>query len=128
MAPMIPIAALTDIAPGRFRLEGNIDLAAVAALVRETSRLLPMRPNGRRPWTAPVANHQVATVELDLGGIGQGSSAAVALLLEWTDQVQRNGGRLVFRNWPAPLVRIADFSNVDGLLGIHAEPPPPSSS
>lgn len=122
-------AALTDIAPGRFRLEGDIDLDAVATLVRETGRLLPVCPKGGRwPWSTPVASGPPATVELDLGGIGQGSSAAVALLLEWTDQVERHGGRLVFRNWPAALARIADFSNVDGLLGIHAEPSPLSSS
>lgn len=111
-------AALTDTGPGRFRLDGDLDLAAVAALARETRRLLPLRPKGPRRWAEPPASGRVTDVLLDLGGVGQVSSAAVALLLEWTDQVRRNGGRLVIAGAPAPLVRIAGLSNVDELLGL----------
>jgi phospholipid transport system transporter-binding protein len=97
------VAELTETAPGRFRIDGDLSLSGVAALAR----------TGRRLAAAG------GPVEVDLGGVGQGSSAAVALLLDWTDQVRRAGGTLRFTNWPEPLVRIADFSNVDGLLGIH---------
>ncbi|TVQ89855.1 MAG: STAS domain-containing protein [Chromatiaceae bacterium] len=91
------------VARGRYHLCGDLDLAAVAGLARA----------GRLLATAAAA----APVEVDLGGVGRSSSAAVALLLEWTEQVRQRGGRLHFTNWPAALVRIAGLSNVDGLLG-----------
>ena len=97
------MAELIETAPGRFRVEGDLNLTTVAALAR----------GGRRLAAGGGAG------EVDLGGIGQGSSAAVALRVEWTDPVRRAGGTLRFTQCPDALVRIADFSNVDRLLGIH---------
>jgi len=97
------VAELTETAPGRFRVAGDLNLQTV----------VPLAAAGRRLAASGGA------VEVDLGGVRQGSSAGVALLLEWTDQVRRAGGELHFSHWPEPLVRIADFSNVDSLLGIH---------
>lgn len=115
------MATLVELAPGHFRLDGDLDLAAVGALARETARLLPpgARPRGRGRRAQMVAAAP-RVVQLDLAGVGQASSAAVALLLEWTDQIEQAGCRLVCSHWPDDLVRIADFSNVDWLLGIHA--------
>jgi phospholipid transport system transporter-binding protein len=98
-------AELIETGQGRFRVEGDLNLATV----------VPLAAAGRRLAAAG------APVEVDLGGIGRGSSAAVALLLEWTDQVRRAGGSLHFTHWPEALVRIAEFSNVDGLLGVHEQ-------
>lgn len=100
-------AALKRIAPGRFRLEGDLDLTTVAALARAGRQL------AAGTETAP------GPVEVDLGGVGRASSAAIALLLEWLEQAAAGGVKLEFRNWPEALVRIADFSNVDTLLGVH---------
>jgi phospholipid transport system transporter-binding protein len=97
------MAELIETAPKHFRIEGDLNLATVP----------PLAAAGRRLAEAGGA------VEVDLGGIGQANSAAVALLLEWTDQVRRAGGSIRFSDWPESMVRIADFSNVDGLLGVH---------
>ncbi|MCF7985180.1 MAG: STAS domain-containing protein [Thiohalocapsa sp.] len=95
--------ALVELEPGHWRLEGDLDLAGVGLLAREGSRLAA---GG-------------ADVTLDLGGISQGSSAAVALLLEWHDQVRAGGGHLRLRGWSDALIRIATLSNVDDLLDIE---------
>jgi phospholipid transport system transporter-binding protein len=99
-------AALKRVAPGRFRVEGDLDLTTVAALARAGRQL------------AAGAETAPGPVEVDLSGV----SAAIALLLEWLEQAAAGGVRLEFRNWPEALVRIADFSNVDALLGVHGPP------
>jgi phospholipid transport system transporter-binding protein len=95
-------AKLNRINPGHWQLEGSLTLASVADLAAAGKRL--------------AAGGKV--IELDLAGIHQGSSAAVALLLEWKEQICRAGGQLQLRNCPEALRRIAEFSNVDGLLGL----------
>jgi len=98
------MAELIQTESARFRLEGDLYLGAVGPLAAAGARLAAAGGD----------------VELDLGGIGRSSSAGVALLLEWTEQVRRAGGELRFVNWPEPMVRIAGFSNVGRLLGIEA--------
>lgn len=98
-------AQLVENGPGRFRVEGELTLATAAALAAAGARLARAARNG-------------ATVEVDLSGVDRSSSAAVALLLDWTDQVRRAGGEVRFLGWPEAIVRIAEFSNVAGLLGI----------
>ncbi len=95
-------ARLERLAAGRWRLGGPLTLASVPALVGEASRL--------------VADGD--DVELDLAGVDHSSSAGVALLLEWRERLHRVGRQLRLHNCPAALARIAEFSNVDGLLGL----------
>jgi phospholipid transport system transporter-binding protein len=100
-----------ELAPGRYRLQGRVDLGSIPAVVKQG---LPVfGPQRRRSRPLPPR------IEIDLGGVERASSAAVALLLEWTDQAAQNRIELAFLNWPPALMRIADFSNVAGLLGIH---------
>lgn len=104
-------AALTEIEPCRFKLSGTLDLGTVTLLSKHGQRLVEAArgcPDGIRP----------PGVEIDLSGVKRATSAAIALLLEWVDLAARHHIELGFRNWPAPMVHIAAFSNVDGLLGI----------
>lgn len=101
-AATIREARLELLDDGRWRVGGSLTLASIGDLLPETERL--------------VAGGGV--VELDLGGVRHSSSAAVALLLEWQSLLHRTGGRLQIENCPEALWRIADFSNVDVLLGL----------
>ena len=95
-------ACLERLAAGRWRLEGGLTLASVGDLIAQGPRLAA----------------DGGDVELDLAGVDNSSSAGVALLLEWLEQIHRVGGKLRLENCPGALVRIAKFSNVDGLLGL----------
>jgi len=94
--------SLDQVDLGRWRLEGSLTLATVTDLAAQGKRLAASG----------------GTIELDLAGIHHSSSAAVALLLEWQEQMHRSAGQLHLRNCPEALRRIAEFSNVDGLLGL----------
>jgi phospholipid transport system transporter-binding protein len=95
-------ANLNQLGPGLWQLDGSLTLSGVAALAAEGERLAA---NGEH-------------IELDLAGIHHSSSAGVALLLEWYEQVRMAGGQLHLRHCPEALRRIAELSNVDALLGL----------
>jgi ABC-type transporter Mla MlaB component len=95
-------ANLNQIDPDRWQLDGSLTLSGVAAIAAEGERLAATG----------------GPIELDLAGIHHSSSAAVALLLEWHEQIRLAGGQLHLLNCPEALRRIAEFSNVDGLLGL----------
>lgn len=62
-------------------------------------------------------------LEIDLGGVENTDSSALALMLEWLSWARRAGSRLDFRNPPDSLRVIAGLSDADGLLGWAEEPP-----
>ncbi|WP_058555783.1 lipid asymmetry maintenance protein MlaB [Thiohalocapsa sp. ML1] len=97
-------ARLTQTGPGCWRLDGDLTLAAVAALAAQ----MP---------TADAAGQ----VTLDLAGVGRASSAGVALLLQWQAMLRPAGKVLLLHNAPAALGRLAELANVDGLLGLDAQ-------
>jgi phospholipid transport system transporter-binding protein len=99
---------LNETAPARFALTGDLDLASVPALVGEGRRF--------RQGGAPL-------ITVDLSGVGRSSSAAVALLLEWSSQASRAGTRLHFVHWPDAMARIAALCNLDALLGADGPSP-----
>jgi phospholipid transport system transporter-binding protein len=101
------LAALRETAPGQFALTGDLDLASVPALVGE----------GRR-----LGKGEAPLITIDLSGVGRSSSAAVALLLEWSSQASRAGTRLRFIHWPDAMARIAALCSLDGLLGTDGPP------
>ncbi|MEA1050204.1 STAS domain-containing protein [Lamprobacter modestohalophilus] len=106
------LSTLTEISPGQFELKGALILSTVPTLARQGARLLKAVRTKRD--SMPLA------VEIDLGGVERSSSAGIALLLDWVDQAGSDGIDLQFRNWPEALLRIASFSNVEGLLRIEA--------
>jgi phospholipid transport system transporter-binding protein len=87
------------------RLEGALDFDSVPALLREGERLI----------SGP------GSLVVDLGGVREANTAALALLLEWVDLARRRKLALRFRNLPASLVRLAELSNVSGLLKMSGD-------
>lgn len=104
-------AGLQEIAPGRWRVSGILDFAAVSALAAEGERL--MRAASRRG---------LERLSIDLSGIESANSAALALLVEWLEQACRRGLELVYVQPPQPLMRLARLSNLDGLLPLATHP------
>ncbi|NKN33836.1 STAS domain-containing protein [Marichromatium bheemlicum] len=92
--------------PGRWRLDGVLDLTTVNRLAREGETLL-------RGATA---------IEIDLVGVSAANSAGLALLLEWLDLAGARGVALRYANLPDSLRRIAAFSNILELLPVSTTP------
>jgi len=55
---------------------------------------------------------------VDLSAVTRVDSAGLALLLEWQATARRRGARIEFRAVPADLVRLAELSESDDLLGL----------
>jgi len=53
---------------------------------------------------------------VDLGGVGELDSSALALLLAWLREAKRRGGDLAFTNLPQGLITIARLYGVADLL------------
>lgn len=101
-------ATLRGTGPGQYRVEGDLDFASVGPLAAEGQRLFAADP----------------VVRIDLQGVGQANSAGLALLLEWLAQARRGGQRLEIANLPESLARIADITNLAGLLPLGREQTP----
>ncbi|KAA6186047.1 STAS domain-containing protein [Thiohalocapsa marina] len=110
-------ARIVETAPGRWRLSGNLGLDGVTALADQGRRLVA-GVGQARDQLRDQAVSDAAEIRIDLAGVSHASSAAVALLLHWRQQVSAAGGRLQLQQVPDALARIAAFSNVDGLLGV----------
>ncbi|EIC22223.1 STAS domain-containing protein [Thiorhodovibrio frisius] len=108
------MAQLLELGDGRFRLEGELNLHTVANLARESRRLFPRRRDQATP--------EPALLELDLAGVTQARSAAVALMLDWLARANSRGSQLRIINWPESMVRIAKFSNLAELLEFPKSP------
>ena len=108
------MAQLLELGDGRFRLEGELNLQTVAKLARESKRLFPRQRDQAKP--------EPAILELDLAGITQARSAAVALMLEWLAHAALLGLQLRIINWPESMVRIAKFSNLAEVLELAQSP------
>ncbi|AHF02716.1 sulfate transporter [Marichromatium purpuratum 984] len=103
---------LSETGPGRWRLDGVLDLATVSRLTREGEALLGVS----------------ASVEVDLDGVRAANSAGLALLLEWLDLARARGVALSYANLPDSLRRIAAFSNILELLPVSTTPAAARSS
>ncbi len=85
---------------GRFRLEGDLTMASVPGLWRDSRGFLDRAPQA---------------VVVDLAAAGRCDSAALALLVEWLRAARRAGRELRFAHLPADLLAIA---RVCGLLDL----------
>jgi phospholipid transport system transporter-binding protein len=94
-------ATLSRVGPGRWRLDGVLNLATVVPLSSQ----------------CPEADARGCS-ELDLGGIQRSSSAGVALLLEWQSRLHAAGGRLHLTEVPEGLLRLAALGNAAEILGL----------
>ncbi len=73
--------------------------------------------------TARVALHSMqphiegnATLDIDLAGVTQSNSAALALLIEWLASARRAGHTVTFHHIPDGLRQLAGVCQVDGLI------------
>ncbi len=88
---------------GRVRVDGRLTFETVDARLLERSR-------------ERVSGHGKLVV--DLGGVEEGDSAGLALLIEWRCWAHHAGMALEFENVPSSLLGIADISDVAELLGL----------
>ena len=93
-------ARITGEAPVGLRLEGTLRAADAVALLTH----LPLGDQRLR---------------VDLSGIEAVDSAGLALLLDWQDRLQQQGGGLELLAPPAALIRLARISGVDTLLNME---------
>lgn len=82
-------------------LQGELDLATVAALEQELER---------------VEATDAATIVLDLSGLTFMDSTGVRLLVTAHSRLRADGSRLSLRRGPAAVQRVMELSGVDELL------------
>lgn len=98
---------------------------------REKSRSKPELDGEFDGDVGQLARHQrsgpstVRTLQLDLSGVTRAQTVAIALMLEWQAQLRDHGFQLLIQHCPEGLRRIAQFSNVDALIGLEDHPEDP---
>lgn len=101
------------VAPGEYRLSGELGFNTAAALWDDIAPLLAADA-GRDAW------------QVDLAAVERADSAGVALLLEWLREARRRGVSLHLASLPAQMLAIARVSGLEQLLtanGVAAERP-----
>ena len=86
-------------AAGRLRVRGPVTLATVQGLLDEGRRAL----NG-------------ADLRVDLSGVSEADSSAVALMLAWTREAAARGIPIAFENLPQSVRTLIDLYDVGDLL------------
>ncbi len=99
---MTPI--LRETAPGRFRLDGDLTFATVTSVWRQSRRHLA-------GLSGPIV--------IDLAGVLQADSAALALLVEWLRLARQRDLQLTFAHLPEPLIPMVRAYDLDTVLPIH---------
>ena len=84
----------------RFALQGELNLATVGALLKESRRLFEQQPPG---W-------------IDLAGVSHCDSAGVALLVEWLRRARADGQDLRFANPTPQIQQIIKVTDLDTVL------------
>lgn len=84
----------------RFQVKGDMIFSTVRELLSETR---PLFQNTKR-------------LELDLSQVNRTDSAGLALLLEWIDEAEKQGGKLALEGLPESLLAIARLSQMDEIL------------
>ena len=93
-------AALEPRGDGRFALQGELNLATVGDLLKESGRLFQHQPPD---W-------------IDLAGVSHCDSAGVALLVEWLRRARADGRNLQFTNPTSQMLEIIKVTDLDTLL------------
>ncbi len=100
-------AQFRSLGEGRFSLSGRVSFTNAGALLADGESAL----------------RRVTAAEVDLSGITQADSAALAVLLEWVAGARRRGATLRYTGVPATLTSIARISDVEELLCLAESPP-----
>jgi phospholipid transport system transporter-binding protein len=93
-------ASLEVLGNGRFKVRGPLDAETVTGLLERSEE----------------AFRGATSLEIDLGGVPEGDSAGLALLIEWIRRARKQKQQLQYKNLPAQLAALARISQVDELL------------
>jgi phospholipid transport system transporter-binding protein len=95
-------ASLSAAGPGRYRLEGAITMATVAAL----------RGEGLQAFAR--GNE---AIEVDLAGVQRADSGGLALLIDWLAWARQARRSLRYTSLPQAVRSLARLSDVESMLG-----------
>ena len=93
-------ATLEALGNGRFKVRGPLDAETVTELLERSEE----------------AFRGASSLEIDLGGVPEGDSAGLALLIEWIRRARQHNQPLQFKNLPTQVAALARISQVDELL------------
>jgi phospholipid transport system transporter-binding protein len=93
-------ATLEALGNGRFKVRGPLDAETVTDLLERSEE----------------AFRGASSLEVDLGGVPEGDSAGLALLIEWIRRARKQNQQLQFKNLPTQIAALARISQVDELL------------
>lgn len=96
-------ATLEALGNGRFKVRGPLDAETVTDLLERSE----------------AAFRGSTSLEIDLGGVPEGDSAGLALLIEWIRRARKQNQQLHFKNLPTQIASLARISQVDELLIGH---------
>jgi phospholipid transport system transporter-binding protein len=96
-------ATLEALGNGRFKVRGPLDAETVTDLLERSEEAFRGSSN----------------LELDLGGVPEGDSAGLALLIEWIRRARKQNQQLKFKNIPTQIAALGRISQVDELLTGH---------
>ena len=106
--------SLSEVSPGRFQLSGAINFAT-APDIEQQGRILLLATDSAK-WL------------IDLAGITQADSSALAVCLAWVRLARANRKTIIFTATPIELSALADVCGVAELLGISATRHPPPAA
>ena len=104
-------ARLEALGGGRFRVSGVLDASTAVDLLEQSNERFENEKE----------------IAVDLGGVSEGDSAGLALLLEWLRGARQRGQRIRFLNMPAQITALARISEVEDLLAANGEAEPAAS-
>ncbi len=94
-------ARLEALGEGRFRVSGVLDATTATEVLEASDSLFA----------------QESKIDVDLGGVGDGDSAGLALLIEWLRMARQSNKQIHFANVPAQIEALARISEVEDLIG-----------
>lgn len=93
-------AQLEAVSADHFRVSGVLDASTAGEVLEESAPLFA----------------QARDIEVDLGGVSEGDSAGLALLIEWLRIARQAGKPIRFKNVPAQIDALARISEVEELI------------
>ena len=106
--------SLSEVSPGQFQLSGAITFATAPHIEQQGGALLLATDSAK--WC------------IDLAGIIQADSSALAVCLAWARLARANRKTIIFTAAPIELSALADVCGVGELLGISATRCPPPAA
>jgi len=89
-------------ADGSWQVCGELSFASVPGLLKRSDMVFA--PDDGEP------------LRIDLAGVPRADSAGLALLVCWVRQARQRNMRVVFRNVPGQMLKIADVSGLSTIL------------